>query len=234
MTNFVLVHGGWHGGWSYRKVAKLLRQAGHEVYTPTLTGLGERSHLAGMPINLDTHITDIINTILWEDLSDVVLVGHSYGGIVITGVADRIPDRISALVYLDAQVPENGDTLFSRLPDFLEPFLAKAAQNGGLMVPPPPASAYDTTLPEDWEWIDKNATPHPLACFTQAIRLSGHGQAVGRRVYVYAVGGLFDGKYDCFQTDVGSRIVSIESSCHSMMIDSPEQVAEILIEAAQP
>jgi len=181
------------------------------------------------PINLDTHIADITNTIRWEDVSDVVLVGHSYGGMVITGVADQISDRISALVYLDALVPEDGDRLFSRLPDFLEPILAKAAQNGGLMVPPSPASAYDTSLPEDWEWIDQNATPHPLACFTQTLKLSGSGQAVGKRVYVHAAGGLFDGKYDHFKA-----VVSIGSSCHSMMIDSPEQVAEILIQTAQP
>lgn len=131
MANFVLVHGGWQGGWSYQRVAKLLRQAGHEVYTPTLTGLGERSHLAVMPINLDTHIIDIINTILWEDLSDVVLVGHSYGGMVVTGVADRISDRISALVYLDALVPEDGDTLFSGKPELMGPFVARVAESGG-------------------------------------------------------------------------------------------------------
>lgn len=118
------------------------------MYTPTLTGLGERAHLAGMPINLDTHITDIINTILWEDLTEVVLVGHSYGGMVVTGVADQITDRISALVYLDALVPEDGDTLLSRLPEFMDSFITKAAQGEGLMVSPPPASAYDTSLPE--------------------------------------------------------------------------------------
>jgi pimeloyl-ACP methyl ester carboxylesterase len=234
MANIVLVHGGWHGGWSYKKVAKLLRQAGHEVYTPTLTGLGERSHLAAMPINLDTHITDITNTILWEGLSDVVLVGHSYGGMVITGVADRVSDRISALVYLDAIVPEDGDTLVSRRPEFLDPFLAKVDQGGGLMVPPPAASAYDTSLPEDWAWIDGKSTPHPFACFVQAIRLTGREQAIAKRVYVYAVGGILDGEYTRFETEAGARIIAIESSCHSMMIDSPERVAEILIETTQP
>ena len=233
MANFVLVHGGWHGGWSYRRVAKLLRQAGHEVYTPTLTGLGERSHLAVMPINLDTHITDVVNTILWEDLSDVVLVGHSYGGMVVTGVADRISDRISALVYLDALVPEDGDTLFSLRPEFMDPFVARVAKSGGLMVAPFPASAYDTSLPEDWAWIDEKATPHPFACFVQAIRLSGHSKAVAKRVYIYAAGGICDGMYDRFRADAGARVISVGSSCHSIMIDSPERVAEILVETAQ-
>lgn len=233
MANFVLVHGGWHGGWSYRKVARLLRQAGHEVCTPTLTGLGERSHLAVMPINLDTHITDIINTILWEDLSDVVLVGHSYGGMVITGVADQISDRISALVYLDALVPEDGDTLFTLRPEFMDPFVTGVAKSGGLMVPPFPASAYDTSLREDWAWIDEKATPHPFACFVQAIQLSGRFEAVAKRAYIYAAGGICDGMYDRFRTDAGARVISVESSCHSIMIESPERVAEILIETTQ-
>src|ERR1700761_530677 len=94
MATYVLVHGGWQGGWSYGRVARLLRKLGHEVYTPTLTGLGERSHLAQTRINLDTHIADVANIILWEDLSQVVLVGHSFGGVVISGVADRLPERI--------------------------------------------------------------------------------------------------------------------------------------------
>lgn len=234
MANFVLVHGGWHGGWSYRRVAKLLRQAGHEVYAPTLTGLGERSHLAAMPINLDTHITDIVNTILWEDLSDVVLVGHSYGGMVVTGVADQICERISALVYLDALVPEDGDTLFTLRPEYMDAFVTKVAKGGGLMVPPRPASAFDTSLPEDWAWIDEKSTPHPLACFIQAISLSGRCEAIAKRVYIYAAGGICDGMYDRFRTDAGARVIAVGSSCHSIMIDSPERVAEILIETTQP
>lgn len=230
MADIVLVHGGWQGGWSYKRVARLLRQAGHEVYTPTLTGLGERSHLAAMPINLDTHITDIVNTILWEDLTEVVLVGHSYGGMVITGVADQISERISALVYLDALVPEDGDTLFTLRPDFIDAFVTKVAEGRGLMVSPPAASAYDTSLPEDWAWIDEKTTPHPFACFAQSISLSGHYRAVARRVYIYAAGGICDGMYDRFRTDTGARVVSVNSSCHSIMIDNPERVAEILLE----
>ena len=109
MTTFVLVHGAWHGGWCYKRVARLLRQAGHEVYTPTLTGLGEHAHLTNREINLDTHIKDIVGVIRYEELSDVVLCGHSYGGMVITGVgrANRGEDPLP-IVYLDAFVPENG------------------------------------------------------------------------------------------------------------------------------
>src|ERR1700756_204560 len=99
MATFVLVHGGGHGGWCYRKVARLLREAGHEVFTPTLTGLAERSHLVSPSTDLETHIADIVNLLAWEDLQDIILVGHSYGGMVITGVADRAADRIAELVY---------------------------------------------------------------------------------------------------------------------------------------
>src|SRR5215216_473082 len=108
MTTFVLVHGGWHGGWCWKRVAPLLRDAGHDVYTPTLTGLGERVHLASPQVNLTTHITDVVNVIEFEDLSEVVLVGHSYGGVVITGVASKVSDRIKDLVYLDAFVAKDG------------------------------------------------------------------------------------------------------------------------------
>ena len=111
MATYVLVHGGAHGGWCYRDVARLLRSAGHEVFTPTLTGLGERAHLLSPDIDLDTHITDVVAVLRWEDLHDVILVGHSYGGMVITGVADRAADRVGHIVYLDAATPVNGESL---------------------------------------------------------------------------------------------------------------------------
>ena len=106
MATFVLVHGAWHGGWCWRFVRPLL--GGHDVYAPSLTGLGERKHLARADVDLDTHIADVVSLLEMEDLCDVVLVGHSYGGMVITGAADRAPERIGRLVYLDAFVPENG------------------------------------------------------------------------------------------------------------------------------
>src|SRR4051812_30047626 len=111
-TTFVLVHGAWHGGWCYDEVAKRLRSEGYDVYTPTLTGLGERSHLLSPEINLDTHIQDVLNVIRWQDLETIVLCGHSYGGMVVTGVADVVPDRIASLVYLDAYVPRSGESVW--------------------------------------------------------------------------------------------------------------------------
>jgi pimeloyl-ACP methyl ester carboxylesterase len=110
MATFVLVHGTTGGGWVWKRIALRLRDAGHEVYTPTLTGLGERVHLLTPEVGLDTHITDVVNVLLYEDLRDVILVGHSHAGMVITGVADRVPERIANLVYFDAVVPENGES----------------------------------------------------------------------------------------------------------------------------
>lgn len=112
-STFVIVHGAWGGGWAWQKVERMLRSRGHEVYRPTLTGLGERVHLANPAIGLDTHIDDVVNVLLYEDLRDVVLVGHSYGGMVITGVADRAPDRIRRMIYLDAFVPNDGESLMA-------------------------------------------------------------------------------------------------------------------------
>ena len=116
MATFVLVHGAWHGGWCWKRVRPLLESRGHLVFTPTLTGLGERSHLLARETGLETHIADVVNVIRWEELSEVVLCGHSYGGMVISGVADRVPDRIRSLVYLDAFVPSDGQSLFDFLP----------------------------------------------------------------------------------------------------------------------
>ena len=117
MTDYVLIHGAWHGSWCWARVRRLLAAAGHQVFTPTLTGLGERSHLLSCDVGLDTHVADVANLIIWEDLRVIVLVGHSYGGVVARHVADRMPDRISSLIYLDAFVPENGKAPFDYLPD---------------------------------------------------------------------------------------------------------------------
>src|SRR6201999_2452090 len=130
MTDYVLVHGAWWGSWCWTRVRALLAAEGHRVFTPTLTGLADRSHLLSRDVSLDTHIADVTNLMIWEDLRDIVLVGQSYGGAVTRHVADRMPDRIQSLVYLDAFVPENGKALFDYLPDKGKSFRELAVANG--------------------------------------------------------------------------------------------------------
>ena len=128
MTTFVLVAGAWHGGWCWQRVAQALRQQGHDVYTPSLTGVADRAHLIGPDVTLSTHINDICGIIESYNLTDVVLCGHSYAGLIITGVADQHPDRLRALVYLDALVPEDGQSMFDTIPDEIaQGFIDQAA-----------------------------------------------------------------------------------------------------------
>lgn len=131
MSTFVLVHGGWDGGWAWRPVARELQAEGHEVFTPTLTGSGERVHLASPAVGLDTHVLDIVNVLRYEDLSDVILVGFSYSGMVITGVAEQIPDRIAQLIYLDAFAPQDGQSVAALAGPEIMSFMEMAAQSHG-------------------------------------------------------------------------------------------------------
>jgi pimeloyl-ACP methyl ester carboxylesterase len=232
MASFVLVHGAWHGGWCYSRVAKILRTAGHDVFTPTLTGLGERSHLLGPDINLDTHIADVINVIQWENLSDVVLCGHSYSGMVVTGVADAIPDRLAALVYLDAYVPEDGDSTMSFLGKEREATLQRDAEAyGGIAAAVPSVERYGVNR-NDIEWVQGKLTPHPMATLRQPVRLKGNHRKV-KRAYVYAKGQTESARfYDKFVRDPAWTVFVTEQGGHDQMVDDPITVAEILAKSA--
>ena len=173
--NFVLVHGAWHGGWCWRDVVTLLRHKGHLVSAPTMTGLGERSHLLSNGIDLDTHITDITNHLIWNELRNVVLVGHSYGGAVVLGVADRLPERITELILLDAAFIGDGETCLDELAEDVaaERVRQAHASSGGLTLPVPPATAFGLTDPAQQDWVSSKLTPHPLKTYTTALRLRG-------------------------------------------------------------
>jgi pimeloyl-ACP methyl ester carboxylesterase len=235
MANFVLVHGGWRGGWVWKRVARLLRTAGHDVFTPTLTGLGERSHQLNGGVNLSAHILDIVNLIKFEELNDVILCGHSYGGSVITGVADQLHERISALVYIDAFVPEDGDSILSLLPEaFLLPTVKGVAGNGGYGVPPIPPEEHKVNE-QDLEWVKKMCTPHPLAAMTEGIRLHGNHLKVMQRVFALAAAwgpNPFQLFYDKLQHDPAWRVRTIESG-HDAALDKPDEVASLLLELAK-
>ena len=178
MATVVLVHGTTAGGWVWRKIAARLRSEGHTVYTPTLTGLGERVHLASPSVDLDTHVTDVVNTIEYEDLERVVLVGHSYGGMVIAGAADRLPEKVAGLVYLDAIVPRNGESLVDLQPaERREQTERRVAEGGqGWLIPL-------ATGPND---IITHNTPHPYRTWTQKLTIKDQA-ALDRILSVYVV-----------------------------------------------
>jgi len=237
MSNFVLVHGAWHGGWCWRRVAQRLRREGHEVWTPTLTGHGERAHLLSRQIDLGTHIEDVLGVLRVEDLGDVVLCGHSYGGMVITAVADRERHRIAALVYLDAFVPRDGDCVLDLLPvERRAQFETGVRERGfGWLVPPVPAAVYKVNE-ADRAWVDAQATPHPLACFEQKLALTGAHETIARRLYIrgaHYTPSPFAPVAERLRHDPRWRVVDLPAG-HDAMLDTPEEVAGLLREAVGP
>jgi pimeloyl-ACP methyl ester carboxylesterase len=234
-ATFVLVHGAWHGGWCYARVAALLRARGHAVFTPTLTGQGERAHLISGSVNLSTHIEDVLGVFRCERLNDVVLAGHSYGGMVITAVADRIAPRIRALAYLDAFVPEDGQSLFDiNIPAVVQMYLGRAGTIGGLAIPPPGAAFFNVNE-ADRAMVDELATPHPLGCFTEKVNLTGAHRAIAKRIYVHGTDlkreSPFKPFYDRFAADPAWSAHALPCG-HDVMLDMPEKTAELLESAA--
>jgi pimeloyl-ACP methyl ester carboxylesterase len=172
---YVLLHGAWHGGWCWRFVAEALRAAGHDVFTPTQTGLGERRHLLSRDITLDTFVSDLANVFEAEELDDVILVGHSFGGLAISGVADRMPERIRHLVYLDSMILEGGQSPFGVLtPEIVAARRKIAEEKGdGLTVPAP--GLLDMGIPEDHplaDWVLRHLTPHPISTYESTLKLA--------------------------------------------------------------
>jgi pimeloyl-ACP methyl ester carboxylesterase len=229
-TTFVLVHGAWSGGWCYGRVADLLRSRGHTVFTPTLTGQGERAHLLSGAINLSTHIEDVLGVFRFERLENVVLAGHSYGGMVITGVVDRIPEKIKALAYLDAFVPEDGQSLFDiNISANTQRFLQGAGTLGGLAVPAPSA-AYFGVNAADAATVDALATPFPLGCFTEKLKLTGAYRSVQKHLYVHGPVLPRESPFGPFY----ERALAAGWSAHALkcghhvMLDEPEKTAELL------
>ena len=168
MATFMVAHGAWSAGWAWKKMRPLLATRGHILFTPTYTGLGERAHLAHPGLDLEAHITDILAVLHAEDLREVMLVGHSYGGMVATGVAARMPERIAKLIYVDAFAPRNGDSVFSLTPGRREIMGPQAEQNGGFI---PASSLPPDTSPEDVAWAAPRRKPQPLKAFEQALRI---------------------------------------------------------------
>ena len=236
MTTFVLVHGAWHGSWCWKRVRQDLQARGHAVFTPTLTGVGERSHLLARNVDLETHVLDVVNLIAWEDLHDLVLCGHSYGGCVVTGVADRLPERIRALVYLDAFVLDDGECLVDHLPDDQRERMYDGTRASGddWRVPPIPAAVFAVNV-ADRDWVDRQCTPHPLACFEERLKLAGGISRIKDVHYILATGFREGSPFPPFYARAQKKhwkATTIESG-HDVMLDKPQELVAMLLEAAR-
>jgi pimeloyl-ACP methyl ester carboxylesterase len=231
-TTFLVCHGAWGAGFAWRKMHPLMRAAGHHLVTPTYTGLGERVHLANPSIDLETHIQDILNVIKYEDVSDIVLIGHSYGGMVATGVADRARDRIAQLIYIDAFVPDDGQSLFDINESGRQHLRDLARAGDGWRVPPmaPPPDV----APADVEWAAERRVSHPIKCFEMPLKLRG-GQLTLPRSYIYATR---IGPADTFgpfarraRSEAGWGYHEIDAS-HTPNVTAPEALMALLVKIA--
>jgi pimeloyl-ACP methyl ester carboxylesterase len=220
MATFVLVPGAFHGGWYYTPIAPQLREAGHEVHTITLSGLSGSEGRATALINLSTHIDDVVSLIELEQLGDIILCGHSYGGMVIAGAADRLAGRIRTLLFLDALVPNDGDSVWSTWgapmrDDFIE------ASADGLFTAKPPGT-------------DPRARPHPLATFLEPIQLSGDAYAVKNKVYAWCngqPGSPFEAIHNRVALD-GTWVTHKLACGHDIMNEAPELALKLMLETA--
>lgn len=234
MATYVLVHGAYHGGWCWPYLTPLLEAEGHSVHTPTLTGLGDRASEASPDVGLSTHIEDIRSFLEIQDLKDVVLVGHSYGGPVVTGAADTAPERISSLVFLDAVIPQSGMSVLDfQYEERRQEFLSKAAAYNGWQIPPPPVSFYGIRDPEQQKWGDAHCVPQPLACFSEPSALTGAWEAIPKIAYIRCIDPALD-YMDQFQAraeNEGWDIYEMETG-HDCMVTEPRQLADVLLKYA--
>ncbi|MFJ8026882.1 alpha/beta fold hydrolase [Streptomyces sp. NPDC096311] len=233
---FVLLHGGRHGGWCWKRVASALRQEGHVVYTPTLTGLGERAHLLHPGIGLDTHVQDLVSTFEFEDIKDAVLVAHSYGGMVASGAMERIADRVRGIVFLDAHLPRTGESHG----DMVGPVRAAGhiamAQDGGegWYIPPSDASWYGVTDPSDAAWVNSRTTAQPLKTYQDP---------VGNTDRAWSHPGMF---IECVPSTLEPHALDrvrkrhadddrfqyrVLDATHDAMVTAPKEVTALLLEA---
>ena len=224
----LVCHGAWSAGWAWKKMHPLMRAAGHRLLTPTYTGLGERAHLANPSIDLETHIQDVLNVIQYEDLRDIVLLGHSYGGMVATGVADRARDRIAQLIYLDAFVPNDGQSLLDLNEPARERMRELAKDGDGWRVPPNPSPP--DTSPADLEWLTPRRVHMPVKCFETRLKLHG-GELTLPRSYIYCTrippGDTFGQFAARARNEGGWRYFEIDAS-HSPNVTAPEALMALL------
>lgn len=238
MSTYLLVHGAWHSGQAWERVVPLLKSAGHEVFTPSLTGYGDKAHLLSAEVGLDTHVDDVVRLITEEDLTDVVLVGHSYAGLVISSVANRVPDRIAELVYLDAMVPVDGETGADVMP--VTQTLIDLALNSesGWRVPPlpempPPVGLFGVTDPADVAWLRGMLSDQPVRCLQQPVHLDNPDANKVPRTHIHCVGpgpeGVTRRPVPAIQPNgEPARVWQLETG-HDCMITKPVELSELLL-----
>jgi pimeloyl-ACP methyl ester carboxylesterase len=236
VATFVMVHGAWGGAWSWNKfVVPMLREAGQTVFPVTLTGLGDRTHLSSPDVSLDTHIQDVVNVLFYEDLTDVILVGHSYGGSVITGVADRVPERLQQLVYLDAATPSDGQSAADNRPGGRLALEEEARQKGdGWKIAP--ADAPVDQRPEINEWAQPRRSPQPIKTWTTPLKLT-RGETTLPRAFVYCTVGKKPGdpqaaRADRVRNDPRWRYFELNTG-HNLHYSAPRETVAILLELAK-
>ena len=224
MSNFVLVHGAWYGGWCWTRVARRLRDQGHEVFTPTLSGLDEQAGPGAEMIDLRTHAVDVMNVLLEHDLEDVVLVGHSYGGLVVREAADNLSGRIRELILIDAWAGGDGESLDSLAPAFFKAWVDSATSEGLIGVPP--ASSVGVVDPEQAAWIEERLRPQPRLTFSRPTRLTGAVEGIPCRAIVCTPGGPMP--FAELAKAFGWPTTEIASG-HDVMTLAPDQLAEMLL-----
>jgi pimeloyl-ACP methyl ester carboxylesterase len=219
-STFVLVHGAWQGGWVWGRFADRLRAQGHTVFAPTLTGLGERSHLRRDDVNATTHMTDVVNVIRYERLDGIVLVGHSYGGNVISGVAEIVPERIASMVFVDAFIPDNGDAVVDLVAPALKEAILAAAVRGDTTAPVRNAAAFNVNE-KDRAWVDALSVPQPIGAMIEKLKLSGARERIANKTYIRASGYpniSFDAAFARAKAE-GWRTYAVPCG-HNVMIDA--------------
>jgi pimeloyl-ACP methyl ester carboxylesterase len=238
VTSFVLVHGAWHGAWCWTRVLPALRAAGHTAHAVTLTGVGERAHLLSRDIDAGTHRDDVVNLIACEELSDVALVGHSYGGLVITLAADRLltrhPGVLKQLVYIDAMVPHPGESWSSHhAPELVASRLAQAAAHPQGALPAPDAALYGLTG-SDLAWVNRRQTPHPFGMYQQVLSFDGERIASLPRTFIDCTSPAWPSIAPMRQrvrSEPGWRVRELATG-HDAMVSAPGPLTRMLLEAA--
>ena len=234
MATFVLVHGTGCGGWVWQQLTRLLRARGHEVYAPTLSGVGDRSHLLNSSVDLMTHINDIANLLFYEDLSDVVLVGHSYAGMVVTGVAATVPERLRSVVYLDAYLPDEGQCEADLWPAPMRAEILDDVAAGRGVRQPPSLAFLGIADPEMGDWLQARMTPHPLATYNQAAPAGDARSAALPRIFVHCTAGPTTPLFATFAAKArgrGWQVYELPTG-HMVMLTMPTELAALLTKIA--